>query len=293
MSEAARSEASGRKAAESESESESGFSFVSLNGSDSDSGAARLDSDSDSGEPPRLRVGWRHIRGLGEKTRERLRAAREAGPFTSIEDVVRRAQLNRAEALHLARAGALEAFQPGRRRAAWEALRVAGDALPLAPARSLPFDPRELEGDELIFLDYLATGISVRGHPMEHVRARLDAAGVVSSARLDECADGARVVVAGLVVARQHPATSKGTVFVLLEDEWGYLNIIVPARTYERNRETVKFAPFLVVEGALERDGRALTVVGRRFRELGLHDADAGAVVGVAERTAFRSHDFH
>jgi error-prone DNA polymerase len=235
---------------------------------------------------PALRVGWRHIRGLGEKTRERLRLAREQGPFTSIDDVVRRAGLTRAEALHLARAGALEAFQPGRRRAAWEALRVAGDVLPLAPARSLPFDVRELEGDELIFLDYMATGISVRGHPMEHVRARLDAAGVVSSQALPACADGERVLVAGLVVARQHPATAKGTVFVLLEDEWGFLNIIVPARTYERYREAVKFAPFLVVEGTLERDGAALNVVGRRFRELGVREPGASA-------GAFRSHDFH
>ncbi|HEX9109502.1 MAG TPA: DNA polymerase III subunit alpha, partial [Longimicrobiales bacterium] len=110
------------------------------------------------GSEPALRVGWRHIRGLGEKTREALRTAHEQGPFTSIEDVVRRAGLNRADALHLARAGAFEAFEPGRRKAAWEALRVAGDLLPLAPARTapvapaLPFEPRELEGDELIFL---------------------------------------------------------------------------------------------------------------------------------------------
>ncbi len=217
---------------------------------------------------PALRIGWRHIRGLGERAREALVAAREDGPFTSIQDVMRRARLGRAEALHLARAGAFEAFEPGRRRAAWEALRAAGDALPLAPARRLPFDPRELEGEELIFLDYLATGISVRGHPMEHLRPRLEAAGVTSSRGLPGLADGARTVVAGLVVARQHPETAKGTVFVLLEDEFGFLNIIVPARTFEQNRETVKFSPFLVVEGRLERDGRALNVVGRRFREL-------------------------
>ncbi|HEX6693534.1 MAG TPA: DNA polymerase III subunit alpha, partial [Longimicrobiales bacterium] len=103
-----------------------------------------------------LRVGWRHIRGLGDKTRLALQDAHESGPFTSIEDVVRRAKLTRQDAIHLARAGALEAFAPGRRRAAWEALRVAGDLLPLAPARVLPFKPRELEGEERIFLDYLA-----------------------------------------------------------------------------------------------------------------------------------------
>jgi error-prone DNA polymerase len=230
---------------------------------------------------PALRIGWKHIRGLGDRTGEALRAAREAGPFASIEDVVRQAGLGRAEALHLARAGALEAFEPGRRRAAWEALRVAGDGLPLAPARHLPFDVRELEGEELVFLDYLATGVCVHGHPMEHLRAPLEAAGVVGSPGLDAVPDGGVVVVAGLVVARQHPQTAKGTVFVLLEDEGGFINVIVPARMFEENRETVTFSPFLLVEGKLERDERVVNVVGRRFHRLKVREVAA------------RSRDFH
>jgi error-prone DNA polymerase len=63
-------------------------------------------------------VGWRHIRGLGERARQALQEAHAAGPFVSIQDVVRRAGLNRAEALHLARAGAFEVFAPARRKAA-------------------------------------------------------------------------------------------------------------------------------------------------------------------------------
>jgi error-prone DNA polymerase len=230
---------------------------------------------------PALRVGWRFIQGLGEKARQALQEARAEGTFTSIEDVVRRARLSRGDALHLARAGAFEAFQPGRRRAAWEALRAAGDVLPLAPARLLPFEPAELEGEELIFLDYLATGISVRGHPVEHLRERLRAAGVAGSAELDGVRSGDTVVVAGLVVARQHPSTAKGTVFVLLEDEDGYINVIVPDKLYQANREVVRFSPFLLVEGTFEREGRVLNVVGRRFRQLRVR------------QLAFRSRDFH
>jgi error-prone DNA polymerase len=227
-----------------------------------------------------LRIGWRHIRGIGKRAGEALRRARAEGPFVSVEDVIRRAGLTRAEALHIARAGAFEAFEPGRRKAAWEALRAAGDLLPLAPSRRLPFDPSELEGQELIFLDYLATGICTHGHPMEHLRERLVACGVSSSGDLPEMEDGERTVVAGLVVARQHPATAKGTVFVLLEDELGFINVIVPAKLYEKNRETVKFSRFLVVEGRFEREGEVMNVVGFRFREL------------KAGELAFRSHDF-
>ncbi len=231
-----------------------------------------------------LRIGWNHIRGLGENAREALQAARSEGPFRSIHDVVRRAKLMRTDALALARAGAFETFQPGRRRAAWEALRVAGDLLPLAPARVLPFDPCELEGEELIFLDYLATGISTHGHPMEHIRPRLNAAGVVPSRDLASVYAGERVIVAGLVVARQHPETANGTVFVLLEDEWGFLNVIVPRETFATNREVVKFSPFLVVEGRFEREDRVMNIIGFRFRELKIESQ---------RPVNYRSRDFH
>ena len=215
-----------------------------------------------------LRIGWRHIRGLGEKTRQALQAARAEAAYTSIEDVVRRAKLTRAEALHLARAGAFEAFQPGRRKAAWEALRAAGDLLPLAPARVLPFKPLELDDEEMVFLDYIATGISTNGHPMQFMRDRMVAAGVASSRDLESYIDGDRIVVAGLVVARQHPETAKGTVFLLLEDEFGYMNIICSRRMYERYRETVKFSQFMVIEGKFEREDAVMNVIGSRFREL-------------------------
>ncbi len=217
---------------------------------------------------PAVRVGWSHIRGMGSKARERLQLAQADGPFTSIESVIRRAGLGRAEALHLARAGAFEAFEPGRRAAAWEALRAAGDLLPLAPARALPFRPEELQGRERIFLDYLATGICVVGHPMEHLRARLDDAGITSSRTLSDYEDGSPTVAAGLVIVRQHPSTAKGTVFLLLEDEFGYINVIVPPPLYKREREVVRSSPFLVVEGRFERQETVLNVVAKRFRRI-------------------------
>jgi error-prone DNA polymerase len=161
-------------------------------------------------ERPAVRVGWNHIKGLSKRTLQCIRDARIGSPFAGVEDVIHRARLARTEALQLARAGAFEAWEPGRRQAAWEALRAVGDVLPLAPARRLPFDVQELEGDELIFLDYLATGISIHGHPMKPLRRRLRAAGVSSSAELGSVRDGRPVVVAGLVIARQHPETGQG-----------------------------------------------------------------------------------
>lgn len=219
-------------------------------------------------ERPALRIGWRHVRGMGDKTLERLRAARASAPFASIEDAVRRAGLGRFEALALARAGAFGAWEPDRRRAAWEALRVAGDDLPLAPAARRAHRPRALARDELIYLDYFALGMSLSGHPLERLRGRLRAAGVLDSRDLDGLAGGEEVLVAGLVTIRQRPETANGTVFLLLEDEHGFINVVVPKQLVEPNREVVHFAPFILVRGRFERDGGVRNVVGRRFREL-------------------------
>ncbi len=227
---------------------------------------------------PALRIGWRHVRGMGERTLERLRSARAAGPFGSVEDVVRRAALTRSEALALARGGAFGAWEPDRRHAAWEALRVVGDGLPLAPAPSglkeertrRRYRPRAVSRDELVYLDYFATGMSLNGHPMERARERLNRGGAFDSKALRELKGGEQVIVGGLVTIRQRPQTANGTIFLLLEDEHGFINVVVPSKLVEPNREVVKFATFVLVQGRFERDGEVMNVVGRRFKELAM-----------------------
>ncbi len=227
---------------------------------------------------PALRIGWRHVRGMGERTLDRLRAARAAGGFGSVEDVVRRAALTRFEALALARGGAFGAWEPDRRHAAWEAFRVVGDGLPLAPAPSgveeerarRQYRPRPVSRDELVYLDYFATGMSLNGHPMERARARLKRGGALDSRELKELKGGEQVIVGGLVTIRQRPQTANGTIFLLLEDEHGFINVVVPSQLVEPNREVVKFATFVLVQGRFERDGEVMNVVGQRFKELSI-----------------------
>ena len=219
-------------------------------------------------DKPALRIGWRHIRGLGEKTLDALKAARGWDQFTSIDDVVNRAKLQRTDALHLARAGAFSYWEPDRRRAAWVAMRAVGDSLPLAPARQTPYSPRPLTRDELIFLDYFSVGISVSGHPMEHLRERLRKIGAIDSKQLEQLNGGESIVTAGLVTIRQQPQSAKGTVFLLMEDEHGFINVIVSKRLVEEYSEVVKFATFVVVQGKFERDGGVRNVIGKKFSEL-------------------------
>ncbi|MGH7583744.1 MAG: DNA polymerase III subunit alpha, partial [Gemmatimonadales bacterium] len=93
---------------------------------------------------PALRVGWRFIRGVGSVGLDALEAAQRERPFCSIADVIRRAAIDRSGAVALAQAGAFAAWESDRRRAAWEALRAAGDTMPLAPAHESILDPRPM-----------------------------------------------------------------------------------------------------------------------------------------------------
>jgi error-prone DNA polymerase len=230
---------------------------------------------------PALRIGWRFVRGMGERTLERLRNAHGAAPFTSIADVVIRARLTRAEATSLALAGAFGAWENERRRASWEALRAVSDTLPFAPAHRAMHNPAPLGKHELIAIDYHATGTSIHGHPMMALRERLRGEGVKDSRDLEHVRNGSVISVAGMVVVRQRPHTANGTIFLLLEDEHGFINVVVGKNFVEPNEEVVKRAQFVVIRGKLERQGIAINVVGSEFRAL------------EAEGVTHQSRDFH
>jgi error-prone DNA polymerase len=220
---------------------------------------------------PALRIGWKFVRGIGDTVVERLKTAHEQRPFDSIADAVRRAKLDRGESLALARAGAFGGWAGDRRHAAWEALRATGDVLPLAPSRISMHEPAPMSNDRLVLLDYHAVGLSLNGHPMDAARDRLRRGGALDSRDLESAPSGRIVTVAGLVTIRQRPATANGTIFLLLEDEHGFINIIVPASLVPANEEAVKHSTFILVRGKLEKAG-VINVVGQKFKALHISD---------------------
>jgi error-prone DNA polymerase len=123
--------------------------------------------------------------------------------------------------------------------------------------------------------DYATTGLTVDRHPLRLLRSGLTERGIVSSADLDDLPHGAHVRVGGIVVARQRPGTAKGVVFLLLEDETGTVNVIIPPKVYARDRLTVRTEPLVVVEGALERfasAGGAINLLVKRIAPLDAPD---------------------
>ena len=234
--------------------------------------------------PPALRLGLRLVRGLGKRAREKLQRAREAGPFTTVEDVVGRSDLGPSELRTLAEAGAFESLWPGRRDALWELLRqLRGDAGPLAPRRvGLRRRLAPLSRRQRVFSDFRTLGLSTEGHPMEFLRDGLERTGVLRARELAERSSGDEVMVAGIPICRQRPGTAKGVMFVTLEDETGLANFVVMPDVQRRFRTALLRSTVLLLRGIVEREQDVINVLVRRAETLSPH----------GETLAFQSRDF-
>ena len=234
---------------------------------------------------PAVRIGLGYVKGIVEEEARALVAERaRAGAYRDLADLASRSGMGGDGLERLAWAGACEALGiPGgsspRRSELWQlgvargGRRERGQGVQLALALPLPAPPglRPLGDWERIVADYGSTGIALAEHPMRVLRADLGP-GIAHSEDLCRLADGARVSLAGLVVARQRPATAKGVVFMLLEDELGVTNVIVPPPVYERCRGAVRTAAFALIHGRLERREGVVNVLAGAVEGLSAPD---------------------
>jgi error-prone DNA polymerase len=134
-------------------------------------------------------------------------------------------------------------------------------------AEGIPLLRRPTEGEDIV-ADYAATGLTLGRHPLALLRSRLDALGMEPAASVHERAHDTLVLSAGLVITRQRPASAAGVVFVTLEDETGYLNLIVWEKLARRARRALLESRLLGVTGTVQRDGQVLHVIARELRDL-------------------------
>ena len=144
--------------------------------------------------------------------------------------------------------------------------------LPLLPADTQPAEGIPLlraprEGHDIV-ADYASLGLTLRRHPLALLRATLAKRGVADTQALWERPDGRWVRTAGLVITRQRPGSAGGVTFVTLEDEVGYVNLIVWKRVAEEQRAALLESRLLEVYGRVQRQGDVLHVVARRLVDL-------------------------
>jgi error-prone DNA polymerase len=228
-----------------------------------------------------VRIGLEYVDSLGEDDAATLVAERErGGPFASVVELAQRAPLSRDTAEALVASGACDALGRSRRALLWElglvprAQTVPGSggeehqlALPLDATARTPELPEQTSWERML-ADYRRTSLSVGVHPLELLRSHLPQ-GVLSSEELRAAPNRSNVAVAGMAVARQRPATANGVVFMLLEDEHGQMNLIVPPRVYDRFRAVVRSEPLVLARGRFEKVGENRNVLVRELETLG------------------------
>ncbi len=237
-----------------------------------------------SGEGFAVRMGLRYVKGLQETFAQRVVEARPDSGYESIDDLASRARLAESALGRLSEAGALQSLQPERRQALWEAHGTgSGDQasldLRVCEERAQFGDLTEFES---IRWDYESTGHSTRGHPLEALRATLAAQKIPSSVEIHQMPSGRRVRYAGLVICRQRPGTAGGVVFMTLEDETGFVNLIIWERVFATFEIVAKTASFLGVTGKLQSESGVVHLVVEEMWEPDL-----------SKKPETRSRDFH
>ena len=219
-----------------------------------------------------VRVGLGYVKGVKKEEMEALVAERErGGPYKGISELASRSGAGLPSLEKLAWAGALDGIPAGseddRREALWRvgvtaAAQLKGSgtqlALPMEPPAPPELEPLGEWGR--LIADYRSTGMTVEKHPMKLLRPTLDPK-LSRTSDLNRLDHGSTVEVAGMVTARQRPETANGITFLLLEDERGSVNLVVPPPIFDRRRPLVRNAPLLRARGRLERREGTVNVV--------------------------------
>jgi error-prone DNA polymerase len=241
---------------------------------------------------PALRLGLRLIRGLPEWIGRHIADHRTSGRYKNVNDLARRCGVGKSVLATLADADALASISGDRRAAIWDSLDRDDDpgTRPLLDT----LDDDELVPESLLAMDlagevqsdYSTTGLSLKAHPIEFVRERLNALQCTRASELPATRHGRQIRVAGLVLLRQQPQTAKGVNFVTLEDETGSMNLVLFPDTWKRYYRVARTCQSWMVEGRLEsREGIIHVIVGQI---VSLPEAIGGEVIESPPRRDFR-----
>jgi error-prone DNA polymerase len=236
---------------------------------------------------PALRLGLRMVKGMREKSARRLEQARSEQPFRSAQDLAARARLDRHDLAVLAEAAALRGLAGHRHRARWEiaAVEKPVDDLLNTAAESQPDPfysirpPSEVDNTQA---DYASTGLTLGRHPLALLRPVLRRRRAVTARELRQKPHGTHVRACGLITMRQRPMTASGTIFLTLEDETGFVNVVIWPRLFEKQRAEILAANVLAVDGVMETDGDVHHLIAGRVHDFSF----------LAENLQSKSRDF-
>jgi error-prone DNA polymerase len=231
-------------------------------------------------DKPALRLGFSLVKGLSVLGAESICLARSSGRFTSVQDLLTRAALNKKDSESLAAADALKTLSGDRHRVFWT---VAGADKPLpffesqSDRQALTIEQSDFGVDVLlpvpseannIMADYASTGFTLRRHPVALLRPHLDLYKVTSASSLVSIQNESFIKAVGIVTSRQRPQTAAGVTFLTLEDESGFVNVVVWPSLGEKQRPIVRRAVLIGVIGHVQKSDGVIHLIARELVDL-------------------------
>ena len=241
-----------------------------------------------------LRLGFRQVKGLSAEDIALLMAARRGG-FRQVHSLLD-AGVSMFALEKLADADAFRSIGLDRRQALWEVSALSDSPVGMfegQPSQSSAEGQLELPlltNAEHVVEDYATTGLSLKAHPVSFVRSKLDTMRIVPTANLPKMANGDMVAVAGLVTVRQRPGTAKGVIFVTIEDETGFANLVVWGKVFETYRRDIVQARLLMVQGKVQIEREVIHVIANSCYNLSyllqnMTDSDKDAALSTLSRS--------
>jgi error-prone DNA polymerase len=221
-------------------------------------------------QQPAVRLGLHMINGLAEDAALRIENARSTQALIDVDDLVKRADLNKKDIQALAAANALLSLAGHRRQALWQSVVSVPDKGLLREASILEENlvlPAPSEG-ETIVADYRSLGLTLGRHPLALLRTQLHAKRFLTSQVLSTCEDRKLVRGCGIVIVRQRPQTAKGVIFLTIEDETGTVNVICWPNLVEQYRREIYSASLLGVYGRWQNQSNVRHLIAMRLVDL-------------------------
>jgi error-prone DNA polymerase len=212
-----------------------------------------------------IRLGFNYVSGMGDAKSKQLEAARAPGPFNDLAAFFQRTRLPRRIVENLILVGAMDEWGIPRRKLIWEL----GQLNDHPGGLNLKFSDDGVYLDDMSPTETMAAereilGLLADNHVISLYREWMIQQGILGSRELKSRRDGQMVRVAGQNVMHQAPPTAKGFHFITLEDENGFMNVIVRPSVYSRFRKTIRHLPLLMVEGKVQREGAVTNILCQR-----------------------------
>lgn len=216
-----------------------------------------------------IRLGLNYVHSIGEHALEQILSECEKSAFRSLQDFCYRVQLTPRSLENLIQAGAMDSFGLSRRELIWELGKLhLEDELGLEAEDSVELPDLTRIGK--LNMEYAVLGLSTEDHIMAVLREWLQSRKIANSQTIETIPAGSHISCAGMVVVRQAPPTAKGFRFITLEDEFGFINVIVRPKIYDTYRRVLRTEQLLLVRGEVQRERAVVNLLAEHISPLAI-----------------------